>query len=217
MKPLSLPSALVALSLALVSLSLGCGVPRSSAPSQHTYVLLAERPGQPAASAKTKHNQALRVRAVKISPAFAGREMIYRVSETQFESDFYNQWLVPPAQGVNQSAREWLAKSGLFSTVVDEGSQAGSGLTLEITVNALYGDFRNPTDPKAVLELQAYVLRDTGKQYDVVWKADFSRAEPFAFNRADQQALAASVNKAMGSVMAEMEMALALADLNKKR
>ncbi len=54
--------------------------------------------------------------------------------------DFYNQWAVPPAEGVSDDLRRWLVGSGLFAAVVGPDSGLAADLVLEGELTAFLGD-----------------------------------------------------------------------------
>ena len=47
----------------------------------------------------------LRVNKLHVSPLFAGRAMVYRTADLQYESDFYDEWFIAPARSSRNSFR----------------------------------------------------------------------------------------------------------------
>jgi ABC-type uncharacterized transport system auxiliary subunit len=72
-------------------------------------------------------------------------------------SDFYEQWAVPPAEGVDAALQSWLAGSGLFAAVVTPGSRLSSDLVLEAELTQFWAE---PAAARADAAL-ALVLLDT--------------------------------------------------------
>ena len=103
--------------------------------------------------------------------------------------DFYNQWAVPPAEGVTDALRSWLAASGRFGAVVGTDSGLTPALTLEGQLTAFLGE---PARGQAEVRL-ALVLRRGGElliQRDVTGRDRLTDAAPAAVVRATLAALA---------------------------
>ncbi len=73
----------------------------------------------------------LLVRSVRASPELAARGLQWLQRDGSVHIDYYEQWAVPPAQGVEDDLRQWLAASGLFSAVLAPGSRLNTQLVLE--------------------------------------------------------------------------------------
>lgn len=54
--------------------------------------------------------------------------------------DFYNRWAVPPAEGVTDDLRRWLAYSGVFAAVVGPDSGLSGDFVLEGELTAFLGE-----------------------------------------------------------------------------
>jgi cholesterol transport system auxiliary component len=134
----------------------GCA---QSQPPRQYYLLAAERPpaAEGAAPAGAERGVLL-VRSFRVAPAFAGRQLVYRVSDFRYETDYYHQYLVPPGEMLAERTRDWLASSGLFRQVIGAGSAVPPTWTLTGDVSALYGDFAGPGAPTAVLEIRFSLL-----------------------------------------------------------
>ena len=57
-----------------------------------------------------------------ISPRYADLGFVYRMSETEYEADFYNQFLSSPAVMISEETRKALAASNKFKFVVGPAS-----------------------------------------------------------------------------------------------
>lgn len=191
---------LAALALCLTA---ACAAPLSRpAPERKLYNITAQRL-ESAAPATDK--SVLKVRPMQVSPAYQGKELVYRLGETEFESDYYNSFFVQPAQNLTQLAEQWLARAGIFANVVDSTSQVTDTHLLEGMVNALYGDYRDRAAPKAVLEVQFFLLKNRNETYSVAFSKSYRKAVPFASGGKDAAPLAAAYNQAMAEVLGELE------------
>ena len=140
----------------LVCLILVSGCSSRQTYDKKHYILKAVRHGD---SIQTEIGSILEVRRFTIDSAFAGKGLVYRTGEFEYESDFYNEFLVSPAAMITDKTRNWLAESGLFDTVPDVGSLVDPTHVIEGNITALYGDFRDRSSPKAVMETRFFLLK----------------------------------------------------------
>jgi cholesterol transport system auxiliary component len=120
------------------------------------YVLTADRQVEPA---RTQTEFVLEVCRFTIDSAYSGSGLVYRVGDSEYESDFYNEFLASPSAMITDKTRNWLSRSRLFKRVLDPGSQIDPTYIIEGNITALYGDFRDPSSPKAIIEMRLFLLR----------------------------------------------------------
>jgi uncharacterized lipoprotein YmbA len=143
----------------LVTLS-GCSSTETY--SKNYYVLNADRQTEPAG---TQTDCILEVSRFTIDSAFSGSGLVYRVGESQYESDFYNEFLASPSAMITDTTRNWLSTSRLLMRVLDPGSQIDPTHLIEGNITALYGDFRDRSSPKATIEVRLFLLKtETGDE-----------------------------------------------------
>jgi cholesterol transport system auxiliary component len=143
--------------LAASFLLFGCVSIERSYPDKRYFVLdisLKESPQDPA------DNGILQMASARVSPRYADRNFVYRRSDTRFESDFYNQFLISPAALVTEELRRELSQAGLFKFVVGSANPLAPTHTMETMVNTLYGDFRDLKAPKAVIEMEFFLTQE---------------------------------------------------------
>jgi cholesterol transport system auxiliary component len=87
----------------------------------------------------------LLVRTVQAGPGMEARGLQTLQQDGSLKTDFYEQWLVPPAEAVDDDLRRWLAESGLFAAVVAPGSRITADLVLEGELLALHADLASMT------------------------------------------------------------------------
>jgi len=90
---------------------------------------------------------------VSISPLFHSRSFTYRTAEDRYEQDPYAGFLIPPERALGEAIRAWMRTEGGFGRVVEPGSSLAPALVAEVTVTALYGDFRKASRPVGTMEL----------------------------------------------------------------
>ncbi|WP_243359105.1 ABC-type transport auxiliary lipoprotein family protein [Fundidesulfovibrio terrae] len=197
------PVLTVLAALAVLGILAACSAPLNRpAPERRYYNITAVRPE---AATPASDKSALKVRPLQISPAYQGKEMVYRLGETEFESDYYNTFFVQPANNLSQQAEQWLGRAGIFGHVVDSTSQVADTHLLEGLVNALYGDFRDKANPKAVLEMQFFLLRNKNDTYSVAFSKSYRKEVPFQAGFKDASGLAAAYNTALAEILGELE------------
>jgi len=161
--------------LALLALCAACVGIEKSYPDKRYFVL--EASANPR-SADPTGNDTLEVSNIRISPRYADRSFVYRISEAGYESDFYNQFLVSPSSLLTEEVRKALIGSQVFKYVISPTSQAQPSYVLEGTVNTLYGDFRNPNSPRAVLEMEFFLTSEIPGSPGILMQRRYAKSLP---------------------------------------
>ncbi|MGE4553727.1 MAG: hypothetical protein AB7D57_11480 [Desulfovibrionaceae bacterium] len=183
----------------------GClpGGGRHAPADKHYYLVATPRPAPAApAPAGPVSDATLRLRRFRVSPDYSGRELVYRMGETDVTSDFYNVFFTPPADMFTQGLRQWLQDADLCAHVVEDASLARSGLVLEPVLNALYGDFAGSA-PEAVVRMQFFLVDDAGRGGEIVFAKDYERRAPLAARNAE--ALVEGYRQAVAGIYAALE------------
>jgi cholesterol transport system auxiliary component len=175
-----------------------CGCAQSLPPRRY-YLVEAPRPP---ASAPAAPDAVLRVGPFRMEAAFTGRQLVYRVSEFRYETDYYHQFLVTPEVMLSEQTRDWLVDAGLFRQVVASDGPAAPTYTLTGTVTALYGDFRVPAAPLAVLEIRWTLVGPAPGRHaaPLVWTV--RAASPIADRTAD--AVVAALSDSLAQVLTQL-------------
>ena len=92
------------------------------------YALAPERPRR---EPPPRRGPVLLLRSVRAAPGMDARGLRVVGAGGQVDTEFYNEWAAPPVELVEETMRQWLAASGLFSAVVSPGSRLRPGLVLE--------------------------------------------------------------------------------------
>ena len=173
----------------------GCLDLKKSYPEKRSFVLDVGAPPQ-----ETPANGAivLKINKLRVSPLFAGRAMVYRVADLQYESDFYDEWFVAPGTLVTQQVHQWLSRSAGFETVVVGTNHVEPTHLLEGTVTEVYGDFR--AAPRAVLGLELHLL-------DAIHERQFFRRtyhQDVPLSDQSSEALARGLTEALRAVLVDV-------------
>jgi ABC-type uncharacterized transport system auxiliary subunit len=145
--------------LMIVSMVLsGCG--SREAFNQRNFILEASRNRPPQ---KTSKDIVLDVQSFNADMTFSTKSLVYRKGPSEYETDFYNQFLISPNDMITEKTRSWLSESGLFKLVLEPGSYADATHSLEGNIIALYGDFRDKSSPKATMKIRFFLVKLSGK------------------------------------------------------
>ncbi len=192
---------LTAISVLAALLAAGCTVaPEKDYPAKRQYVLRAERPGQAAAASIAPN---LRVRLFRTSAPFSGTQLAYRRGDVTFETDFYNEFLAPPASMITAQTRQWLDSSGVFASVVNVGSLVDATYLLEGNVIAIHGDYADEEKPTAVLEIQFFLIDDSGDDNTITFNETYRQTAELA---SDEPAkLVKGLNTCLSEILKTLE------------
>lgn len=141
----------------------------------------------------------LEVAELQISSRYGSQSFVYRISETGFESDFYNQFLIAPAAQITEEIRKGMAQRRIFDHVIDSSSQLQPTHRLEGTIYALYGDFNDSSTGRAVLDIQFFLTRQGSAGTEVLMDKRYQQSIPLA--RRSPEALVKGWNEALQSIM----------------
>ena len=96
----------------------------------------------------------LGIRNLEIAAPFEGRPPSTARDDYAYVRDPYAAFLDTPAESLLVTIREWLRAQAGFAAVVERGSSLKPNTFAEISVTRLYGDFREPERPVAVLTVR---------------------------------------------------------------
>lgn len=178
------------------------GALKSEYPERRYYTLAAQRPGDASAPAK---DGVLRIRRFTASKVSEGSELVTRKGESEYETDFYNAFFVPPATQLTEQTQRWLGASGLYSAIVGTGSSLPESHVLEGNLIALYADRRESAS--AVLELQFMLLKVSSDPSAVLFQKSYR--ESVAVTGDTPESMVAGWNGALVKILASLEKDLA--------
>ena len=141
----------------------------------------------------------LQVSNARVSPRYEEKSFVYRTSEAGYESDFYNQFLVSPAFLISEEVRKGLARSHVFQHVIASSSQLEPTHILESGVAALYGDFRDLSAPRAVMEIDFFLSREASGRSEIVLGRRYSKSVPLSGR--SPEALVKGWNEALEAIL----------------
>jgi uncharacterized lipoprotein YmbA len=174
----------------------GCVSLEKSYPDKRYFVLEIDRRE---GSENSKAGVVLLVSSLRVSPRYDGRSFIYRLSDANFESDFYNQFLVSPGALITEEVRRAVSQAGITEHVVGTASQLEPTHVLEGTVEALYGDFRDRSAPRAVLEMEFFLSKDSATKAEIIARRRYHKS--VIVNGGSAEALVRGWNVALNEIL----------------
>jgi cholesterol transport system auxiliary component len=151
--------------------------------------------------AGSDNGETLSVANLHISPRYADRSFVYRTGETEYETDFYNQFLSAPAILLSEETRKAL-EAAPFKFIVGPASPLTPNYVLEGSINALYGDFRNLSAPAAVLEIDFFLHSENAARPGVILQKRYRKS--VALKERSPGALAQGWSGALAAIVAEL-------------
>ena len=194
--------------LVLSGLLTGCLSLNKPAAEKRYFSLMVNRPETAPPDPK---GLVLRISPFNISPVYAGKSLVYRDKNLEYQSDFYNEFLVDPGPMIRTQVGLWLTDAGLFHLVLGNYSKIMPDVLLEGSVASLYGDYRDINRPKAVLEIQFFLIDDTKPKSRVLLQKQLRREIPVMTMSPED--LVNGWNEALRQVLTDFEEALRQTDL----
>lgn len=148
----------------------------------------------------------LLVRILQAAPGLEPRGLRVVQPDGSVRTEFYEEWVVPPAAAVDDDLRRWLAASGLFAAVLAPGSRMPADLVLEGELTVLHADLGGKTADAAL----ALVLIDLHPTPARVLLQRTVRAS-VKLDGTDPPALVRAQVEAVTAVLGQTEAALAAA------
>ncbi len=145
----------------------------------------------------------LMVREIRPGPGLDQAGVQWLRADGSLHVDFYNQWAVPPAEGITDDLRRWLAGSGLFSAVVGSDSGLTPDLVLEGEVTTFLGD---PAQRQAQAALAIVLMGARGDPTRVLLQRTVAATAPLGANT--PAGVVAGVLAALRTILGGTETAL---------
>jgi len=141
----SLP-VLITMAAALLIIS-GCLSLNRKAPEKNLYSLGYETEISGTTAEKLI---SLAVKEFEITPMYTTNSFIYRMGEFRFKTDYYNEFITTPQKMITEAVKQALFNTrGFYPSSLEDPSL----YRLSGKVVRLYGDFRTPDHPLAVMEI----------------------------------------------------------------
>lgn len=181
-------------------MTLGCDNNARVISQQKQYIIDAVRNGP---TTQAKGSKILKVRRFSVSSPFESYELVLRMEDLQYKTDFYNKFLTSPGSIITDETRDWLNESNAFASVLDTLSSADYDYLMEGDIQAVYGDYRYADDLRAVMEIR-FVLIDVSNANDViVFDRQYRNEHSIKEAKADQ--LVKGLSVCLQKILSELE------------
>jgi len=180
-----------------ISLLSGCSLSRPNA-DQTSWLVAPERTGAPHKSPVALQ---LKMGNFSANAPFDGKSLVYRLSDSRFEKDYYNVYLVYPRDMVGNATRDWLVKSNAFEQVVEQSTVFFPKYQLQGVIDEFYGDYRG--QPEAVVTIQFYASSSFSANNYMFSSPRISKR--VALRDKSPQALVDGQQQALSQVLTELE------------
>lgn len=145
----------------------------------------------------------IRLKPFTALPEFADRYLTYRTTETNYESDFYNQLMTGPADMVKEQAERWLKSSPMIRFIADTDFAANPHYVLNGKLLEFYGDYRRESGPAAVLNLEWTVSHVRGGTATILFQKIYSQS--VSLPEISPRALVEGWGTGLNRIMADFE------------
>jgi len=179
----------------------GCGLSERPYLQKRVWPLVVQRPDM---RAPNPRGRTLLIRTMEAGPGLEARGLQSLQEDGSVRVNFYEEWAVPPAQGVEASLRQWLAGSGLFAAILAPGSRMEADWVLEATLTAFVAE---PTKNRVRAAMTMVVLDQRHSGTRVLAQRALTTEAPLA--NAEAPAIAAALLQALETMLAQAEQALA--------
>lgn len=173
----SLLSAALAFLICLIAS--GCAGLLKQQPLARAYFAI--DPGAPESSdqpspATRSASKILRVRMLRVSPPYDGVAFVYRIGPSQFDTDYYNNFIAPPATLLTGELIHWLTRSGPM-TVCDTSSDLRADLGLQGNITMLCIDSAT-SPPRARVEGRFFFTKEHDGVTELVAERHYEECAP---------------------------------------
>ncbi len=155
-------------------------------------------------TAKTysKKYETLLIDAVRIDSPFNDTQMVFRLSDVSFESDYYNRYITEPSAIIENQIPTALTRSGVVGNTVPYSAGVASNFVLKTVVTKLFGDFRKEQTPTAIMEIQFILVDSTSVRPSIIFdKKILSKVE---LSEKTPEALAKGLGVALTEIFEEL-------------
>jgi len=142
----------------------GCVKLSKPYPIKQYFVLEAKRTAQTGGAVP---KASIRIKDPEISPLFSTKSFVYKTSNLEFTTDFYNEFFILPDKLIKTQTVEWLKKSGAFRRISPDPGEK-TDFILESNIVNLYID-KTASPNKAVLETAFFLLSGTKGADEIIW------------------------------------------------
>ena len=186
----------------------GCSVlPNRPYQEPQRFALSAERPRQ---EAPARRGPVLLLRTLRSAPGLDQRGLRVLGPDGRVEVEYWNEWVAPPVELVEEALRRWLTASGRFAGVTLPGSRIRPDLILEGELTRLEA-VPAAGEARAALSVLLDEEGRSGAAQRILGQFVAEGAAPLPRGQREGAVAAAAMAAALGAALAETERRLAAA------
>ena len=170
--------------LAAPLLLAACGLSERPYTERRDWPLLIRRPQS---LPPRRGGPILEVRPITPGPGLEARGLQSLEADGSLHTAFYEEWAVPPAEGIGDALRLWLRGAGKFGGVVAPGSRLTADLVLEGELTALWTE---PAEHRARATLAVTVIDQRSGNSRILLQRTFTATAPLPSDAAPDAAAA---------------------------
>lgn len=122
----------------------------------------------PAPSRDTMCNgKTVLVKKFDINQTFDSHSFVYRIGINEYVTDYYNEFVSSPARLITEKVENTLCVSNRFASMSTDIKKF-TGFRLSGKITRLYGDFQDPSRPRAVIEIQMSLEKGDGTAHTTI-------------------------------------------------
>lgn len=163
-----------------------------------TYMVETERT---AASLDKPLADKLWIDTVSVLPPFNVRNMVLRRSDVEYETSYYTELLLSPAENFRNNFYTWFAASGVFQEI-SLTNRRDMSHRLAISVLKFYGD-ASVKPGQAVMEVKATMVDEQAQGLRVLFSKNYMQRVDLAERGPDE--LMRAYNQALNKILVECE------------
>jgi len=186
--------------LLLLLLIFGCSGLKREYPKKNFYTF------EVVNEIKVNNNQGknyVKIERVDVSHAYLHRDFNYRVGPDEFISDYYNQFYRPVGVLVTSEIYKWFSSTGLFKDVLPVNNLINAKYILDSKIVDIYGDYSNPDDPRAVLNMQFFLVDESAVIAELAYSNVYNQS--VAISSRTPGALVEGWNEALKNILKQFE------------
>ncbi len=140
----------------------------------------------PKATKKQLTSDTLEVESAGALQQFSSREFVYRISNTQYITDYYHIFMISAARQITDITAKYLQGKGIFKQISTSKILTDNpDYTLRTKIMALYADYRNSSHPLAVVKIRYALIDNLKTKHPVLIDKTFSAKIPLQTKSTD--------------------------------
>jgi cholesterol transport system auxiliary component len=178
--------------LIIIILFINCGsILKKDYPTKKYYIL---EPDFTKVEKKELKFSNLKIIKTKISPYFEGKNFIYKHGNLNYDSDFYNEFLVFPSTNIYEIVNKWMIESGITNQVVQFEDDT---YVMQINIDSLYTDISDLKKIIVFIDMQ-FLLNKSGDR-NLLYNKKFSKNQ--TINEINPDLIASAWNSMITEIM----------------